>query len=817
MTTPDLPADFANWPLDKKNAFINALKYKWEFWARPDQLMPDLTDPWDIWMILSGRGWGKLLTLSEKILTTSGWSTMGDLTAGDYVFAPDGSPTLVIGAYDTEVVDEYILKFSDGVEISAADTHEWVTWTYHDRKIHNNRGRRSLPTNWWEPLEPDLGVRGLLTEYGPQVRTTQNIADTLRVRNGSKVNHLIPLTKPLQFPEIETAVDPYMLGQWLGDGCSNYACIACPEQDFIEIRKYIEGGGYTIKQGITDKIKWNIGGLTSGLRREEVFKNKHIPAKFEFASYTQRLDLVQGLMDSDGSVHSYGGTHRNCIFTNTNKQIIDMMMKLLRSLGQKPVLSRSESWSYGDRPLVRYKDRFDIKFTPTIPVFKLPRKLIASLPKQHVRSTIIGNTSRTIVDVVKTGRKVPMRCIKVAHPSSLFLVGEGLIPTHNTRTGAEAIRTLMTDNPNSRVGIIGMTAGAVRDTCYEGTSGLVEVMPSSEILKYNRSLGQLTLKNGSRSFSFSGADPEKLRGFQSSYLWMDEISSFQYPQETWDMALLGLRLGDHPRIIVTTTPKPSELIKELVGRGQTDRKHVILTTGSTFDNAANLPESTLAALRERYEGTTMGRQELYAELILDDPGALWTRTLIDANRVPGVNVKDMAEIVVAIDPSMSVATERESETGIIIAGRSARDGKCYILEDCSRLRPSPQEWAQLAIAKYHEYQANRIVAEVNQGYDLVTNLLNTLDGKVPVKKVFATRGGKFLRAEPIAALYEQGRVKHVGLHAKLEDQMTQWVPGKPSPDRLDAMVWAVTQLMLGGGIAEFFNPNAGLRRLPGIV
>jgi len=387
-----------------------------------------------------------------------------------------------------------------------------------------------------------------------------------------------------------------------------------------------------------------------------------------------------------------------------------------------------------------------------------------------------------------------------------------------TRTGAEAIKKLMLDNPGCRIGIIGMTAGAVRDTCYEGESGLVEVMPDDEILKYNRSLGQLTLKNGSRAFSFSGSDPEKLRGFQSNYLWMDELCAFSYPQKTWDMSIMGLRLGEHPRIIITTTPKPSPLIIELVRRGQEDPVHVRLTTGSTFDNAANLPDSTLAALRERYEGTTMGRQELYAELILDDPGALWNRGLIERNRITvhDFNIKDMAEIVVAIDPSMSAVGERDSETGMIIAGRSGKDGKCYIIEDCTLMRPSPQEWGELAIRKYHEYAANKIVAEVNQGYDLVTNLLTTIDSKVPLKKVYATRGGKFLRAEPIAALYEQDKVKHVGMWAELEDQMTQWVPGKASPDRLDAMVWAVTQLMLGGGIAEFFSPNA-LKPLPGIV
>lgn len=391
-----------------------------------------------------------------------------------------------------------------------------------------------------------------------------------------------------------------------------------------------------------------------------------------------------------------------------------------------------------------------------------------------------------------------------------------------TRTGAEAIKKLMLDNPGCRIGIIGMTAGAVRDTCYEGESGLLSVIPAEMYDrknggKYNRSLGQLTLSNGSMAFSFSGSDPEKLRGFQSNYLWMDELCAFSYAQEAWDMAMMGLRLGKNPRIIITTTPKPSDLIVELVRRGREEPDNVILTTGSTFDNAANLPESTLQELRNRYEGTTMGRQELYAELILDDPGALWKRALIEETRIDPFkfDVNKMVKIVVAIDPSMSSVTERESETGMIIAGVDDR-GHAYIIDDASSLRPSPDAWSTLAIAKYHEYRANRIVAEVNQGYDLVTNLLNTKDDKVPVKKVYATRGGKFLRAEPVAALYEQKKIHHVGLHSKLEDQMTQWVPGKPSPDRLDAMVWAITDLLLGGGVAEFFNPNS-LKRLPGII
>lgn len=395
----------------------------------------------------------------------------------------------------------------------------------------------------------------------------------------------------------------------------------------------------------------------------------------------------------------------------------------------------------------------------------------------------------------------------------VLLAGRGF---GKTRTGAEYIKDVMVENPNIRVGIIGQTIAAVRDVAVEGESGLLAVLPSDAVLKYNRSLGQLILKNGSRAFGFSGADPEKLRGFQSHYLWMDELAAWDYEQSTFDMALMGLRLGKHPRIVITTTPKPSILVVDLVNRSKSEPDKVRITTGSTFDNAANLPDSQLAALRARYEGTTLGRQELYAELILDDPNALWTRSLIDDNRLKehSIKAKDLVRIVVAIDPSMSALGERDSETGIIIAGCD-HSGTAYILEDATLLRPTPDTWARKAIDRYKFYQANKIVAEVNQGYDLVENLLRTTDATVPIKKVYATRGGKFLRAEPIAALYEQGRVKHVGLFPQLEDQMTQWIPGKASPDRLDALVWALTELMLGGGLAEFHSPS-NLPRLPGV-
>lgn len=397
----------------------------------------------------------------------------------------------------------------------------------------------------------------------------------------------------------------------------------------------------------------------------------------------------------------------------------------------------------------------------------------------------------------------------------LLMAGRGF---GKTRTGAEFIKERMLAEPGIRVGVIGQTVGAARDVCIEGESGLRSVINPALEEKYNRSLGQLILKNGSRVQTFSGNDPEKLRGFQSHYLWLDELCAYQYAQATYDMALMGMRLGRNPRMVVTTTPKPTPLIIEMVNRSRSEPDRVRITTGSTFDNAANLAESTLIALRARYEGTSLGRQELYAELILEEPGALWKRSQIDQYRVDpkDFKIEDMAEIVVGVDPNMSQSTERTTECGIVVVGRGY-DGHGYLIHDGSLLRPSPDAWANQVVNLYNEYKANLVVAEVNQGYDLVTHTIHTVNDKVPVKKVYSVRG-KMLRAEPVAAMAEQGRVHHVGTFDALEDQMVQWVPGNQSPDRLDALVHGFTKVLLGGGAAEAFVPNIeSVGKLPSSV
>ena len=367
----------------------------------------------------------------------------------------------------------------------------------------------------------------------------------------------------------------------------------------------------------------------------------------------------------------------------------------------------------------------------------------------------------------------------------LYLAGRG---AGKTRTAAEWLAWQATRNPKTRWAIAAPTYSDARDTCAEGESGIINVLREYGTLKdYNRSIGEIFLTNGSRIKLFSGEEPDRFRGPQFHGGWFDELAAFKYP-EAWDQYQFGLRLGTHPQTIVTTTPRPTKLIKDLIAR-----EGVRVIRGSTFDNAKNLAPSALAELKLRYENTRLGRQELYGEILDNVEGALWTREMIELARVE--TAPPLVRVVIGVDPAVT-SSDTSDETGIIAAG-IASDGNYYILNDKS-LRASPDAWARAAVNLYHETNADKIIAETNNGGDMIIMLMKQVDSSIAVKKVTATRG-KQLRAEPISSLYEQGRVHHVGYFEQLEMQMCEWTPiSTDSPDRLDALVWALTELNSGG-------------------
>ena len=384
----------------------------------------------------------------------------------------------------------------------------------------------------------------------------------------------------------------------------------------------------------------------------------------------------------------------------------------------------------------------------------------------------------------------------------LILAGRGW---GKTKTGVEDAAWYGMTTPGARIALIGPTTSDCRDTIVEGVSGLLTALPPEMVLGWNRSLGELHLSNGTHYKTFSAEEPERLRGPQFHRAYCDELAAWARP-ETWDMLMFGLRLGENPQCVITTTPKPVPLIRQLMARRGKD---VIVTHGKTIDNQANLAPNFVAHLVDKYGGTRLGRQELDAEILDDTPGALWRRSDIDEQRVK--ETPELVRIVVAIDPAVS-SKENSDETGIVCAAKGI-DRQFYVLDDLSGIL-TPDGWGREAVSIYKRRKADRVIGEVNNGGDLIESNLRSIDRNVSYKGVRASRG-KAIRAEPIAALYEQKKVHHVGAFPLLEDQMCMFTTDfdrtkmKYSPDRLDALVWAMHELAIedspGDNILEFYR------------
>lgn len=343
--------------------------------------------------------------------------------------------------------------------------------------------------------------------------------------------------------------------------------------------------------------------------------------------------------------------------------------------------------------------------------------------------------------------------------------------------------------PKSRGALVAATAADAREVMVEGESGILNIAPPDFTPVYHPSRRRLEFPNGSIATHFSADEPNRLRGPQFHWAICDELAAWRFA-DAFDMLLMGVRLGDDPRIAVATTPRPTAIIKRLL-----IDETCAVTRGSTHENAANLAPAFLESIVSRYAGTRLGRQEIEGEVIEEVEGALWKPTWIEAARVRQAPVS-MQRVIVAIDPAVTAGAAAD-ETGIIAAGAALIGGVAhgYVLGDHS-LKGTPDEWARAALAAYHQHKANRVVVEVNNGGDLVTHTLHTVDAHVPITSVRASRG-KVARADPIAALYEQGRVHHVGAFAALEDQMTHWTGQRgASPDRMDALVWALHDLLI---------------------
>lgn len=374
----------------------------------------------------------------------------------------------------------------------------------------------------------------------------------------------------------------------------------------------------------------------------------------------------------------------------------------------------------------------------------------------------------------------------------LLLSGRG---GGKTRTGAELVIKWAKEK-FSPIALVGRTKADVRDIMVEiGDSSIMQCAPPWFMPKYEPTHRRLVFPNGVLCITYSGDEPDQLRGPQHQKAWVDELAKYESPQRCWDNLMFGLRVGKQPQAVVTTTPRPIKIIKELIADSRT-----VVTRGHTLENRANLAPDFLKYIIRKYGSTRLGRQEMAGEVLDDNPNALWNRERVDGLRV--TQHPDLSRIVVAIDPQGS-EDEENSDTGIIVAGIGKVGGVIhgYILADLT-LNGSPDKWGKAAVSGYHNFKADRIIGEVNFGGDMVRSIIKTIDPQVPFKSVHASRG-KLVRAEPVSALYEQGRVHHVGFFPALEDQLCEWVPGEKSPDRLDALVWAIHELILLGEAKEF--------------
>lgn len=797
---PTCPGDiYGHWWREEKGKWVCDEEFgcgatghaidSWTFGhARADQRPPPWQDRWRTWAILSGRGTGKALALDTPLPTPSGWTTMGDVSVGDCVLDALGEPTVVTFATEVQYEREcYRVRFSDGATVVADAEHLWVTSTHRQRKQGYRNGEK-----------PDTSVI-----------TTSEMLATLMVGSRGDRNHCVWLAEPLDLPEAQLPVDPYTLGAWLGDGNSHCARITIHDDDVAEMDSHLGeslGPGVrvpgancaTYPIGVRESRRDSLGRMTengslhSRLRELGVLGNKHVPAIYLRGSIQQRRDLLAGLMDTDG----HADRSQNSVeFCSTRLELAEGVAELARSLGQKATLREGTATLDG----VVIGPKYRTCWRPDESPFRLARKqsrldLSVTQGQRSRQRMIVG------IDPIES---VPVRCITVDSPTSTYLCGNEMVPTHNTETGARLTHRIAEKVPH--IILIGATGPDLRETMVEGPSGIMATAPPDRRPEWEPSKKKLTFPNGAIARGFSAEEPDRLRGPQSGYVWLDEPAHYDFIEDVWHNLLLGLRLGNPSHILATSTPLPTKWMKALVEDPKT-----ILTKVATYANLYNLDPEYRTLLLDKYEGTRLGKQELHGDILGDVEGALWEVDFFSHVR----KAPPLDRIVVAVDPAGS-ANNRSDETGIIVVGIVGEEA--YVLADYTGVY-SPHLWGRKVWSAYEKWSADAVVAEKNFGGDMVQYVIDTSADETLRVKTVQSRRGKAIRAEPIVAQYERGRVHHVqgGDLAELEDEQLTWVPGQgPSPNRVDALVHGLTDLFRGGGPSTISRPTQVLARSGG--
>lgn len=766
-------------------AEANEILYDWNVMGRPDQIIDWENHEELFYLALAGRGWGKDLCQDTDILTQNrGWIKLKDIEIGDYVYAWDGEPTKVVDFYDPAPRQLVEFTFSDNTTLVSSVEHEWITWTHQTRKCFNRNVGTKLPDDWpnWEYVSKDQwgNVR---SKIAPEKRTTQDIIDTFTHGKRGDKNHSIPVALPLKGEEDTEIKDPYYIGYWLGDGTSTSPhTLTCGAEDSEWLLKcwpeFENKGNCMFRSPAGSKPEIDMLMLRG---------NKHIPDRLLIMSCEQRLALLQGLMDSDGYASA-----SHVEFCSTKIELAEGVLELARSLGQKPRLSRGRATINGKD----CGDKFRVMWRPAngIVPFKLPRKAdkIRFGGNQESR-----NHHRMITDY-KLVEYRPTRCISVSHKDHLFLAGKALIPTHNTRTGAEFIRDAVVNHGATNLAIIGPASKDVRNIMVNGPSGIMSVFPPDGKIQPHYSMGKGIIEfEGSDAvincFS-TEASPDSIRGGNYQFIWGDELIAWKDAEEFFNQSVFTLRMNPS-RMLITTTGKAQPALIKLIKR---EGKDVKIIRGNTLDNSQNLSQAFINQLKETYEGTRLGKQEMGSEILLENESALWQMSTISRNIVRQEELPDVFDhITISVDPAVSNNAKRSDETGIVVVGTEGEE--VYVLADFTK-RMSPEEWSSkvVSLVETYEQKAKKcdVVVESNQGGNMIRDVLVRRNPGLSIHEVFATRS-KYDRGVAPSLKGEQNKVKFLkeaSLEELQEELITYDGTQKKSPNRFDAFNMGIHHL-----------------------
>lgn len=625
---------------------------------------------WSTWVLLAGRGFGKGLALNTPIPTPDGWKTIEEIKDGDEIFDEKGEVIHVIKAHEPYHTDKvYKITFSDKSILIADAPHLWTVWEHNDCKQYGRYDesvRGTFPEDWATYVGDKYDrYKNTTGHFGAETYSTEELISRL------DKTPRIPLTKPLNLVDKELPIDPWVLGYWLGNGDSKSGGVHTGshngEYDFEFVKsKFIEVGYDTYKSTPDtkrDESRTCCGHIYSSrlhreLKSSMLLGDKQVPSIYLRGSAKQRLSLLQGLMDSDG----YPGNDHNFIgFSSTIKSLADSVFELATSLGEKPMRTEGYGKLYG----IEKKYNWGVSYRPNVNPFTLPRK------SNRVTPPIAGHQGlrhkHRIIKKIEPIDARMVRCLTVDSESKLYLAGESMIPTHNTRVGAELVRHMVDTGQAKRISIIAPTSADARDVAIEGESGLLSISPSWNRPVYEPTKRRVTWPNGAIASLFSAEEPERLRGPQFDFNWSDEVAAWDQnaQQMVWDMMSFGLRLGVNPRSVVTTTPKPTILIQNFVKMAKDPVNKTIITTGSTYENRTNLAAPFMRQITQ-YEGTNLGRQEIYAELIdIEESGILkrsWFKRWPANKAFP-----DIEYVIQSYDTAFTANTENDP-TGCLVFG-----------------------------------------------------------------------------------------------------------------------------------------------------